>query len=390
MFRDFADSVDEYDAWLDTLAHTHERRIRVRVMTLDHVTKAWLEDVLDGQVTIDVENRECARVANLRLLDPSRSLWMEPDGPSSLPVHLRRMIQILYEVKVPGYGWVSCPVFTGPVVEMDRDGAEVALIAESKERLALGSFGRSHTWAKKRKKTAVIREILELAGEESKRIHLPPKNATLSKPFNVSRTEKPWVQARRLAESMKMDLYYDPRGHVRMRKSPEAPTRPRIGSDRLLSAVRMDRPKIEFVNGWIVRGDNPPGDRPRVTSQLVGLPKNHPFSAQSLARNGKPFWRIREVSRPQVKTKARANQIAKRLRDDHIEANAQISFDCLPLPNIEEWDLLRAIDPLTGSHRVRVRQATIPLVGGAMTIGAIKRVSRGGRRGFQPASHGGL
>lgn len=387
MFRDFADSDDEYDAWIDALAHTHQRRIRVRVTTLGHATKAWLTDgqVLDGQVTIDVENRECTRVANLRLLDPTSSLWMEPDGPSSLPTHLRRMVQILYDVQVPGYGWVSCPVFTGPVVEMDRDGAEVSLVAEGKERLALGSFGRTHTWGKKRKKTAVIREILELAGEDSSRIHLPAKNATLSKPFNVSRTEKPWIQARKLAKSMDMELFYDGRGHVRMRKTPKATARPRIGSERLLSPVRQDRPKVEFFNGWIVLGDNPPGDRPRVTSPLIGLPENHPFSAQSLARNGKPFWRIREVSRPQVKTKARATQIARKLRDDHIEANTQVSFDMLPLPNVEEWDLLLAVDPLIGGRKVRLKQATIPLVAGPMTVGAIRRVSRGGRgAGFQP------
>lgn len=392
MFRDFTDSDEEYAAWLDALTHTHEREISVRVMTLAHKTVSWINDrVLDGQVTIDVQNRECTRVANLRLLDPSRSMGMEPDSPSSLPIHLRRMVQIHYRVKVPGYGWVACPVFTGPVVDFDRDGAEVSIVAEGKERLALGSFGRTHSWAKKRKKVTVIREILELAGEAPSRIHLPPKNNTLSKPFNVSRTDKPWVQARKLARSMNMELYYDGRGHVRMRRTPSHPVRPHIDSDWLLSGVRVDRPKIEAYNGWIVLGDNPPGNKPRVSSALIGLPENHPFSAQSLARNNKPFWRIRQEERSQVKTKKRCNEIARKLRDEHIEANAQVSFDMLPLPNIEEWDLLRAVDPLVGSQRVRVRQATIPLVGGAQTIGAVKRVSRGGRgRGWQPASHGGL
>lgn len=391
MFRDFADSDEEYLAWRAALVRTHQRRIRVKVLKLDHSKVAWIEDVLDGQVTIDVENRECTRVCNLRLADPTLSLGMEPDSPTSLPTHLRRMVQVFYDVQVPGYGWVECPVFCGPVVEMDREGAEVSLVAEGKERLALGSFGRTHSWAKKRKKTAVIREILELAGEASARIHLPAKNNTLSKPFNVSRTDKPWVQARKLARSMHMELFYDGRGHVRMRKTPTVVVRPFIDDDWLLSPVRQDRPKLEFFNGWIVLGENPPGDKPRISSGLIGLPEDHPFSADSLARNGKPFWRIREESRPQVKTKARAAQIARRLKDDHIEANAQVSFDMLPLPNIEEWDLLRAVDPLTGPAKVRLKQATIPLVGGAQTIGAVRRVSRGGRgRGFRPASQGGL
>lgn len=393
MFRDFADSDDEYLAWRAALTHTHEVRIRVRVLNLDHTTKAWIdsEKVLDGQVTIDVQNRECTRVANLRLLDPTQSIGFEPDGPSSLPVHMRRMVQVLYDVRVPGYGWVSCPVFTGPVVEMDRDGAEVTLVAEGKERLALGSFGRGHTWAKKRKKVEVIRDILELAGESPSRIHLPPLKNTLSKPFNVNRNEKPWTQARKLARSLGRELFYDARGHVRMRKLSKTPVRPFVDADWLMSPVREDRPKIEFLNGWIVTGANPPGDKPRVSSPLIGLPENHPFSAQLLARNGKDFWKIREESRPQAKTKARCTQIAKRLRDEHIEANAQISFDMLPLPNIEEWDLLRAVDPLTGGRKVRVKQATIPLVGGNQTIGAIKRVSvGGGGKGFHPAQQGGL
>lgn len=394
MLRDFCESEAEYDAFIATLTTTHERKIGVRVMNLNHKTIAWLEGdaIVDGQVTIDATNRECSRVATLRLADPSQSIGMEPDSASTLPVHLRRMVQVVYHVRVPGFRWVGCPIFTGQVKDFDRTGADVSIAANSKEGLALGNFGHGHSWKKGRKKIEVIREILELGGETTSRMHLPPLKATLKKPFNVRRGDRPWVKARKLARDMGWELFYDGRGHVRMRKLRGTPVKPFIGSKWLYTPVTEDRPVIEFINGWVVLGDNPKGPKPRIVSDLIGLPENHDFSAQSLARSGEPFWKILEVERPHVKSKKRANAIARRLRDDHIEANAAVSFECLPLPNIQEGDLLRVIDPLTGGRKVRVKQATIPLVGGAMTIGAVRKVSDGGSggHGYHPAGQGGL
>lgn len=371
-----------------TVTHTHQRRIRVRVMNLVHGRSAWFDDILDGQVSIDVTNREVSRIANLTLLDPARSIGWEPDSPSAVPLHLKRMVQIFYDVLVPGYGWVSCPVFTGPVVEVDRTGAEVSIVAEGKERLALHSFGSTHTWKKRRKVVDVIREILELAGESTSRIHLPNLNATLPKDFTVTVDDKPWVQARKLARSVDRVLFYDGRGHARMRKQP---TRHSItfDSDWLLAPMQIDRPKLEFKNRWIILGPKPKGDKPRVRAD-VWLPRSNPFSAVALARNGKPRWLIHKEERPNVKTNAKAREIAMRLRDRRIRYAADITFDVLPLPCVEEWDLVRVKDPLTGAAVTPLRQATIPLLREGMTVGAVVQKSRVKRkRGMIPGSIGG-
>jgi len=389
MLTDFTESHAEYRAWRAGITRTHQRRVRVRVLTLDHRRIAWIDNVLDGQVTIDVTNRETVRVANIRLLDRSRSIGWEPDSPDSLPLHLRRMVQIFDDRAIPGYDWISCPVFTGPVAEFDRDGAEVSLVAEGKERLALGSFGRIHTWAKGRKVVDVIGEILALAGEIPSRIHLPNLAATLPREVNVTRIDKPWVHARKLAANVNRELFFDGRGHVQMRRQPSRASLV-LDDDWLQAPVRIDRPKLAFNNRWIILGANPPGDRPRIRAD-VALPSNHAFSAQSLARNGMPRWLIDQEELSQVNSNARALEIANRKRDDAIRSAAEISLDCLPFPNVEEWDLLIAKDPLTGTAATRVRQATIPLVSGVQTIGAIRRVSRVKRhRGYHPAQHGGL
>lgn len=380
MFRDFTDSDAEYTAWKRTLTSTHERQVVVRVLDLEHKRLAWIDNVLDGQVTIDVTNRQCTRVANLTLLDPTRSIGWEPDHPSSVPLHLRRMVQITYRIRVPGYGWVDCPVFTGPVVEIDRDGAQVTVLAESKERLALGSFGRTHHWKKGRKVTEVIRDILILAGEKPGLIHLPAYRGTVGHHgVTVTRTDRPWVVARRLAEARGFVLFYDGRGHVQMRREPK---RQLFTFDRnwLLGPLRTDRPKLTFHNGWVILGPKPPKNKKRVTSGLVGLPKSNPFSAFSLRRNGAWRWIIHQEERQHVKTVKEARQIADRLRDKHIRFAADVSFDALPLPNVEEWDWLRVKDPLAGVAVVQVKQATLPLFAGGMTIGSKKRISEMKRR----------
>jgi hypothetical protein len=318
-------------------------------------------------------------VANVTVLDPTRSIGLEPDHPASLPVHLRRMVRIIDWRRVPGHDWVACPVFTGPVVEVDRNGAEVSLVCEGKERLALGSFGRTHQWAKGRKVTEVIRDMLELAGEKPSMIHLPALHSTLGKPVTVTRTDKPWVQARKLAESRDCKLIYDGRGHAVMRREPSKPLWT-FGRDWLLGPLRIDRPKLSFHNGWIILGPKPKKGKPRVSSGLVALPKTNSFSAYALRRNGKWRWLIHEEERQHVKTNAEAKAIANRMRDKRIRFAADVSFDSLPLPNIEEWDWVKVADPLAGVAVTQVKQATLPLVAGGLTIGGIKRIAQVKRR----------
>lgn len=387
MLTDFTEDVP-YATWLEAIQRTHMRRIDLRIMDLNHGRTGALigANLLDGQVSIDVENREISRVLNLQLLDPSRQIGWEPDSPSALPLHLRRMLQVFDVRFVPGYGPVRCPVGVFTIAEMDRDGAELSIVGHSKESLAQGSFGKAHSWKKGRLIVEVIGEILALAGEAASRIHLPNLPGRLQKDFNVSRTDVPWVKARGLAHDLDCVLFYNGRGHAIIRRKATHATLT-LNRHWLTSGVRIDRPELEFHNRWIALGKKPKGDKPR-PSVDVWLPAQNPFSGVALGRNGVPRWYVEELDRPHVESKAKLRQIAERARDERIRYQADVSFDCLPLPNIEEWDLVIARDPLAGVAAVQVKQATIPLVAGPQTIGAVSRVSRVSRN--YPANHGGL
>ena len=144
----------------------------------------------------------------------------------------------------------------------------------------------------------------------------------------------------------------------------------------LASEVRVDRESGDQHNRWIVLGPKPRGDKKRVSAD-VRLPKTHPRSAQERKRNGEPLWLIDETENSNIKRHAQAKAIADKRRDASLREQVSYSFDTLPLPNVEEYDLVRVLDRAVGAAQVRVTQATIPLgLGGqSQSWGYLKRVT---------------
>lgn len=372
MYTGFTNGRADYLAWLEAIKHTHQRRVVVRVLDLEHNVISSNMAVIDGQLSIDV-TRETPRVVNLTLLDRTRSIGWGPDTAANVPIHMRRMVQVLDQRAIPGVGWRSCPVFTGPVADFDRDGAVVSLVCEGKERLALGNFGRSYSWPKGRRVVDVIRAILAITGETESRVHLPASKARIPETLNVTRMDQPWRIVRRLASSLGCVIFYDGRGHVVMRKAPSRSSL-KIDSDALAGPVRFDHEAREVRNRWSVLGAKPKGAKSRVGA-TVDLPASHALSASKLGRNGKPRFLIDEHEDSQIKTTARARIVALLRRDEQMRGTSQVSFECLPFPHVEEYDLVSAVDPLAGAYTARIHQATLPLMGGAMSIGYLKRVA---------------
>lgn len=387
MLRTFAGSHADYLDWLAAIQVTHRRRIRLRVLDLEHNPVGDLSDLfVDGDVTIDVK-RIPTRIATLSLLDPTRSISWEPDAASSLGKHYQRMIRVDYEVAVPELGrWISCPVITGPVADFDRDGAAVTIVVEGKEMLAMGNVGSARTYARKRKVTDVIVSLLRGAGEADNKMDIPDLDATLPERLTLKRTDTWWTEARKLANAVDRDLFYDARGRVVLRKrkgKPEltigAHTREeakRTYVAGLASEVRVERDPGERHNKWIVLGPKPRGDKKRVTAE-VALPKSHPYSAQERKRNGEPFWLIDETENSNIKNHAKAKAIADKRRDASIRSQVATTFDTLPIPNVEEFDLVRVLDRAVGATQVRASEVTIPLgLGGqSQSWGYLKRVT---------------
>lgn len=362
-------------AYQQGLTLTHLRRVSVKVMLLDdsQVTREY-HGLLDGQVTIDTST-DVISTCNITLLDPTMSIGWEPDSPSDYP-HLRRMIQVVDSRFITALDrWVACPVFTGPVMDFDRDGATVSISADSKARLAMGNFAQNRTWAAKTKVTSIISSMLtDWAGESASRVHLPSIKTTIPDKLTVHQSDTIWSQVVRLAHSVGMVCFYDGAGHFRMRSPSNSPSLT-IDRSMLCSPVRVDRQAPDIKNRWIVRGPKPKAHKQRIVVDLR-LPAAHPWSAQNLGRNGSPRWLQEEIEPGQIKTTAAAMKIATHARDEAVRGSQQVSADMLPIPNVEPYDLERLVDPFIGTYFARANQYTLPLgTGGPATIGAVKRVS---------------
>lgn len=363
--------------WQAAMLTTHLRDIWIRVLTLDQtvVTNNFhSNDLLDGQVNIDT-SRDAIGSCTLTLLDPTQSIGWEPDSPNDFP-HLRRMVQVIDRRYVPALGaWIDCPVFTGPVMSFTRDGATVTINADSKDRLALSNFGTNRTWKAKQRVTDIITDMLVgYSGEAASRLHLPSTKATIPKELTVHREDLIWVRVRKLAASVGMQIFYDGRGHVIMRRAP-AKSNLTVDRSSLCSSVKIDRQAPDLKNRWVVWGPKPKGKKPRITADLR-LPAKHPWSGQNLGRNGVPRWLLDFQQPGHVKNTAAAMAIARKARDEQLKTSQQMSIDMLPLPQIEPFDLVKVVDPVIGTFLLRANQYSLPLgTGGPASLGAIQRLS---------------
>jgi hypothetical protein len=372
---------------------THQRRIEVRILTLDgHPVWSLTPLITSGQITTDVTQTPM-QVATLTFVDRARALVFEPQDTGSPTMHRQFMLQIVDSRLVPGLGWIDCNVFTGPIWDFERTGAEVNLTAHSVDRLASGTIRRAKVWRRKTRKTTVIRELLAEAGATRMRIpdlryttsvhvhvrHTHPakkgqKSHTTRKVTGFTTTQQStyWDKATGLAESMDRLLFPTTDGTFELRSHPE---RPIYHFNRaLLGDVDLHRPGSDGPNTFQVIGSRPKGSKRRVDSGLVGFPARHPLSASQLAWHGKPFQVLEQIHNPHCKTKAECRRIAKRKRDRAARMVAEVSFDALPIPWLRPWDMVTS-QAGWGVPSVRIKQMTYPLTPDAspMTIGSVRR-----------------
>ncbi len=336
----------DFRAYLRALENTHERRIILRI--LDRSGKHLREIspmVLDGQVTVDTSQKP-ARSCTMTILDPTRSIGFEADGLADLPLHQQRMIRVGYCIRVPALDqWVNCWIFTGPLDDLKRTGALVELVAYGKESMGLGTAWTPRQFAKGKKKTDIIRSLLWASGETM--LSVPDLATKLPARFTVKKLDTWWDKARQVASSMDRQLYYDGYGRAVMRHRPGKPVYTFDGA--LLTDPAIGRPGGDFENIWTVIGRKPKGAKHRVAFTLT-LPKGHDLSPWSLARGGKPFYRGRVEENDQIRSKAEAKAKAVRLRNDGARLQTEFGFDAMPIPCLEEGDLVRSV-PVKGRGR---------------------------------------
>lgn len=403
----FAGGPNRFKAWLDTVlcvtTSAYVRRIRLHVLNLEgtKVLGGITTMFAAGDVTY-ATNRTPRRVLSLTLFDPDEVISFEPDD-GEMPIYLSRMVRVYDEAWVPSLQeWVGPPVFTGPFVDFDRDGANVALVAHSKDELGMGDLGQGRTFAKKANAVWVIKELLIAAGETSGGSILvepgdpippnplggiPSSKRTLGEKITLTRQSKPWTEAVKIARDINRELVYDGMGLVHLRSKPST-ARLTIPRTALASAVRLERDPAGLKNRWIVLGAKPSGPKKRPFAD-VRLPRKNKSSGESLGRNGRPRWQI-EPDEGNYKTNKACVRRAEELRDAAAAEVDNYTFDCLPLPHLEEWDYVLAESP-QGTVKVRLREATLPLGGSGspMSFNALKKVDSFKGKGKKKRRHGG-
>lgn len=364
---------------------SHSLRITVLVLNLEGDKVGDLSDrLIDGQVNVDV-TADITRSASLTLLDPNGSIAFDSDSPSETAMYLNRMIQITYGVKSDLLSeWVDIPIFTGPITALSRDDNQIEVECQGKELLAMGACWQVFNRPKGAYVVDVVHDIMaSRAGETSFKLPEGVKSR-LDKPFSMSRESIPWQAAKKLAQSINRHLFYDGAGVLRMRPTDlNSPQWTFVSGDDgdLLTVPALAFSTEEVRNTVIVNGGAPKGDTKSVTVTAQPV-DGHPLSPQKLGRNGVDRHLVQVINNSQIRSKAKATEVAQDTLSRLLRQEVEVSFECVPIPLIEEGDCL-AVKTDGATVEFNAKQFTIPLVaGGSMNMGFLDR-NRFGRNKFR-------
>lgn len=363
------------------LTRTHERCIHVEVLDLDGNTLTYLTPTfVDGQVMVDttVGGDAPTRILDMQFVDPTRSVHFEPDSPGDAPLHRKRMIKVIDARRVPELGdWIEVEVFTGVVWDFDREGALVTLVAHGMERQALGQKWTPVTFKRRTKKTDAIKSLLGAAGED-RLGGIPDLDVRMPERLTIARMDTIWPRAKRLGSSMDRQLFYPGTGRPVLRRIPSRPVFT-FTEKHLLSDVLIDRDPEGVFNTFVAVGAKAKGAKKRPMA-VDELPRNHPLSSYpetGIGRNGARLRLVKREENRQIKSKAEAQKRAERMRDEGSRVLVSYQFDSLPIPHLDENDLVRVVTD-DGTFRVRMEKWTLPLgCEGApvMTVGDVRRTT---------------
>lgn len=367
--------------YISTLFRNHDIRVQVLVTNLEHqVTGDISSALLDGQVDGKAEELGGWRqstASRLRLWDPKRELRFDTTRPLDGQLFFNRMIQLIYSVRT-SFGWVEAPVFTGPIVAAYREGPFISVECLGKEHLARSSSYTARTFKKNRRKVEVIRELLELTGETSEYMNFPVTNHRLPNDMVLVGEDNIWEKAIYLAQSMGMFLYYDTRGIAQLKKplanvvftfrdqvnalpsvGPNvlSEPQPRFETDNIRNVVRV-------IGGPKVQGKPTP-------TATIWAPSGHPLSPWSLGRGEEPRILMDIIEDRDIRTAEEATKVATKALEQHLRKFVHVSFDALPVPFLEPWDICAVQTEGIIIPFFRLTEYSFPLrFSGQMSIGS--------------------
>jgi hypothetical protein len=369
-------------AKLKVLLVTHHRLdVIISLMDLSHKHNSNISStLLSGQVTMDV-TAEVTRSATLELLDPLRRLKLDTQAPTDGSLFMTQMIRVTYVISTPDRGeQYFIPIFTGPLTKVTRTGPVLNVEAQGKEIISFSSMWKGKTFKKNLKKVDVIQRVMKLSGEALRHMDLrdPRPHARLPENLSTNRAAIFWKIARKLAVGMNMQLFYDGRGVLRLRKTPGKVAYVFRQSNSAGRGALMTEPQITYdskdmYNAVEIRGGKGKGKKKKLNYRLVANRK-HPLSPWNLGRNGEPRYLPLVIEDDSIKTKKKAKQVAKKQLKNALDQAVEVTFDALPIPMIEESDLCGWASS-DSSGRFRMKQMTIPLTAnGVSSIGYLRQV----------------
>lgn len=364
---------------------------RITITIRDHDEKKILDltppAVLDGAVQVDA-TASVTRSLSLTCLDPNHKLQFDSNSPATGAVYADNFVSVDYGVYISATdSWVDVPVFWGPLTDFQRQGAEVTLEAQGKESLGLDPHLVRNGYTLHRGMTIdkAVRNVMDRLGEQ--RYNLETMGGRLHNNRAVIPGEAPWgVVAAGGTDSAGNSkpplvskanghamLYYNGIGRLTHRKRTTNISW-LFTTDQLVSEPGFHFDILNVRNHVQVKGGTPKKSKKHFRGHAT-LPDIHPLSPYALRRNGAPRYMVEFFESNSLKSDAACRAQAELILANHSQEGVEASFDCLPVPHLEEWDRVTLNGPGGYSMTFPVSTFTIPLTTDApMTIGASRSV----------------
>ena len=381
-------SKDDYNAYLNTLTKTHRIKVRMYMMTTDHKEYSEVPNkILNGQVTVNANAQITTRVLTAELLDPDNSLGWEADDPTQAVMFINKMIRILYCVYVPELSkedkWVEVPIFTGPVVNVERNGAVLEIEANGKEVLGREVW-KSFKIPKNTNKATAIKTIMVKAGESTDSMVIHSTTGKTNE-ISIAYPKVFWTEARKVASSINHYAFYDGRGYFITKPYPASTSisyvfrdgsvgKGNSESSTILSDVDLEFDVSNLKN--VVKVTGKKKGKKAAPTYTAYPPTNHILHPKNLGRYSTSLYMVEEpIQDDKYTTNDACKKAAETRLDARLKTAIKIKFDSLPIPHLEPNDWV-SISTDRISHTFRMDEFTIPLTSeGVMPVGYTRRLN---------------
>lgn len=354
----------------------HSVDIQVHLLDMSgNFIQAISSGLIDGSIDIDAD-ASITRSAQLRWFDPGGSINLNLNNVNESGGYLSRQIRVYYGVgnltSDPDYIYV--PVFTGPVVNLSRDGVYLSINAQGKELLSSDGMIQEYVFAGGSwLRDVVIWGMQGFCGEV---------NFDLAHPPNILGGDLAFEPGDNLFEILRTkcadigyQLFYNGWGNLVLRANPQASVFTFDG--RCIT----QNPSIEYADSEVtncvrVEGGQPVGATHPIVVFMYA-PEWHPLGPVRLGRNGVPRFLPEFITEDSISSYVEAFGVASVALENGLMRSVSAQFTSLTMPFIEESDIV-TVSGTNYFGNTRATKMTIPLVGDAdMSVGFLSRKSEG-------------